>query len=245
MRVGTKRKKYVRSGRYKYRSSPYRYRRSPTDKYAAVMPRLNPTKGLYGFPDELITKVRYGDVYTLTSTTNAVAKNTFRMNSINDPDQTGVGHQVLYNDQLAALYNNYVVLGSKITVQFSLISNSTSVTQPSGPVVVGLLTETDSTSSSTLSTLMESSNSVSTFLNVSQGGNNIKTLKATFAPLRDLGLSSTDDTVGAAFNANPSQQFYCHAWMVETGLASPTSCNIKVMIEYTIKCKKLVDVTGS
>ena len=79
-------KKYQRRGRYKAKS-PYEKQL----KWTGYQPKLNPRSGIFGFPRELITKIRYSDIYTLTSTSSSIAKNVFRMNSINDLDQSGVG----------------------------------------------------------------------------------------------------------------------------------------------------------
>lgn len=200
---------------------------------------------VFGFPSELVTKVRYCDVYTLTSTSGSISKEVWRMNSINDPDYTGVGHQAMYHDQLSALYSHYVVLGSKLTCKFSPICNTITTTQPSGPMLIGLLAENNSTTSSTLSTLMENSNGYHTYLNLAEGGNNVKQLSVTYSPRKDLGLSPDDDTVSADFGANPSTTWYATAWMSETGLASPSSVNVAVTIEFTIRCSRLQDIAGS
>ena len=90
--MGTKGKKYSRSGRYKYRSgSLYRSRgaRWTPDRAAGSMPALSVSRGVRGFPTEIRTSLRYSDVITLTSTANAVANHVFRMNSLFDPDFTG------------------------------------------------------------------------------------------------------------------------------------------------------------
>jgi hypothetical protein len=48
---------------------------------------------------------------TLTLPAGARADQQFRLNSIFDPDYTGVGHQPLAHDQWALFYNHYVVTG--------------------------------------------------------------------------------------------------------------------------------------
>ena len=94
---------------------------SVEDRGAGYSPESQHPRGIFGFPDEFITTIRYVDVYTLTSASNGIAKQYMRMNSLFDPDQTGTGHQPYYFDQFAALYNRYTVLGSKANcrVQFA------------------------------------------------------------------------------------------------------------------------------
>lgn len=70
------------------------------------------------FPKQLFTKLNYVDNRQLTgSAAGAIQYHTYRHNDITDPDQSGVGHQALYNDQLTGIYGSYCVYGCKITVE--------------------------------------------------------------------------------------------------------------------------------
>lgn len=240
----------IQRGKRKYR--PYskkkrRYKRFGQENVVVspYMPRSIGGSVQYGFPDSLNFRLRYSEVFTLTSTAQAVAKQVFRANSLFDVDFTGVGHQPMYFDQISPLYSNYVVLGSKIKVLYSAIVNATTTTQPSGPFEIGLLGDPNGTTSSTASTLAETSGCKSTFLNLAQGGNNVKMLSATYSPTRDLGLSADDDTTGAAVGTNPTQTWYWTAWMRETGLATPSSLNIKVEVEWLVRFRRREDIAGS
>ena len=116
----------IRRGRFRRRPYPKqrrtrrRFAQSKTEALATRQ-KVSVPRGIFGFPDEFITTIRYVDVYTLTSASNGIAKQYMRMNSLFDPDQTGTGHQPYYFDQFAALYNRYTVLGSKLTAEFSLL----------------------------------------------------------------------------------------------------------------------------
>ena len=112
----------------RFRRRPYPKQRRTRRRFAqsktealATRQKVSVPRGIFGFPDEFITTIRYVDVYTLTSASNGIAKQYMRMNSLFDPDQTGTGHQPYYFDQFAALYNRYTVLGSKLTAEFSLL----------------------------------------------------------------------------------------------------------------------------
>lgn len=81
---------------------------------AQLIPGLSPGKQ-WGFPNSIITKLRYGSLIQLNSTTiTPLARHLFRCNSCFDPDFTGVGHQPLYYDSYTAIYDQYVVIGAKI-----------------------------------------------------------------------------------------------------------------------------------
>lgn len=63
-------------------------------------------KSLSPLPQRYITKMKYME----TITTSALGDFQFRLNSIYDPNFTGVGHQPYGFDQLSAIYNRYRVI---------------------------------------------------------------------------------------------------------------------------------------
>lgn len=75
-----------------------------------------------GLPQKVLVKHKYVETFTLTAT-GVPSSYVFRANSMFDPNLTGVGHQPMYFDQYAALYNHYTVIGSKITFQFTSADN--------------------------------------------------------------------------------------------------------------------------
>lgn len=237
--------------KYSRRYSPYqrknvRGRKFPPSKTEALATRqkISVPRGVFGFPDEFITAVRYCESYTLTSTSGSIAKQYMRMNSIQDPDQTGTGHQPYLSDQITAVYNRYVVLKSKMTARFSCIENAITTTNPSGPFVVGVLTDDTASTSATLSTVLEQNTSIWRHLGGQYSGDKV-TLYSTYNPERDLGLSCDDDTVGAAVGSNPTLQWYGLAFAAEEGLASPSSVNCIIEVVYTVKFSQTKDVAGS
>lgn len=81
------------------------------------------------FPPTLRRKLLYSDVYAITSTGGNLGSQKFKLNSLYDPDSTGVGHQPRYLDQLlstvasTAPYSRYRVWGIKVTVTARNISD--------------------------------------------------------------------------------------------------------------------------
>jgi len=71
----------------------------------------NRTKG--PMPSEFVTQMSYASSFT---TPSGAPLRVFRMNSLFDPDRTGVGHQPYGRDQLANIYNRYRVNGFKYEV---------------------------------------------------------------------------------------------------------------------------------
>lgn len=83
------------------------------------------TPGVYrglGFPQQGRFNLRYVDRFDLTSTSAALASINLKANGLTTI-RSG-GHQPLYFDQIMALYNHYVVLGSKIKVTAALDSTA-------------------------------------------------------------------------------------------------------------------------
>lgn len=193
----------------------------------------------FGFPDRMITMLRYVDNLELTANAGVVAANVFRLNSCFDPDLSGVGHQPMYFDQFAGAvgsgpYSRYRVVSAKINVTFSINSPPSLGIANWGPVVVGLQTSASSgLYGTTLSALCEASNSTWSYLTDKSGGNNVKTLSATYYPRRDLGLGVDDDTITASYNANPSQVFHAIPWKVDPFGASHVSALIEIV--YTVE----------
>jgi len=72
---------------------------------------------LVGYPDRLRTILKWEDKYTLNSTAGSTANQVFRGNSPFDPDFTGVfGNSATYFGNLSAVYGQYVVLGSRLSI---------------------------------------------------------------------------------------------------------------------------------
>lgn len=203
--------------------------------YRSVIPRIrNPD---YGYPDKLVTKLRYVDIITLSALTSGIGSNVFRMNSLFDPDLSGTGHQPMYYDQLCgavgtAPYSRYRVISSVITCRFTMQSPPASnSTTNFGPVMVGLAgTNASGLYGASISALCEASNTQWTWLGDKSGGNNQKTLKATYIPSRDLGMNDGDDTLGALYNANPSEVFHCTPWKIDvSSTGASVSCAVEIV----------------
>lgn len=184
----------------------------------------------FGFPNSMITKLRYCDNLTLTSTAGVISRYLYAANGIFDPDITGIGHQPLYRDSYAVIYDQYVVLGAKITCVFS--NNGVF------PQVIGIVGEDDSVMTSVVTTACEQSNSFTTLQ--SAAGAPPMVLTCTFDPLRDFGVRVKDDGSSAtAVAANPSELWCFGVFMASSDLISTSTCQVKVTIEYTVKFTEL------
>lgn len=185
----------------------------------------------FGFPNTLITKLRYATFLDLTATGGSVAANVYAANGIFDPDITGVGHQPLYRDNYAAIYDQYVVLGSKIIVTY--LSSVTTLGH-----YIGIVGDDDATTSTNLETLMEQNNGVSTL--VGGAGAPPKTLVKTFSPLDAFGVDVKDDgSSSTAVGTNPAELFCYKVWACPADVTTLSHCYVKVEIVYVVKFTEL------
>lgn len=105
---GTTKKKYQRSLQTKFKTQGY-----------STVPR-------WGFPTRLAMRHKYAELTVLTSTTGSLATYVVSANSMYDPNVTAAGHQPMYFDELASIYDHYTVVSSccKITITTGSSSNA-------------------------------------------------------------------------------------------------------------------------
>lgn len=109
--------KAAKSGTMKDRSNK-RSRRKAKTQYSATW-TVNPSRGFGQLgPDKLRTRLRYCQSnQTLTCTTGVPTVRQYRLNSLFDPDFTGVGHQPYGFDQIVLMgYQAYCVYGVKYKI---------------------------------------------------------------------------------------------------------------------------------
>jgi hypothetical protein len=87
------------------------------------LPRSNPDPLL---PIRMRRTMRYSTQVQLDPTTS-VSVYQFRLNSLHDPDFTGTGHQPMGYDQFSALYQQWWVIGSRVTVDAVLLTSAVSI----------------------------------------------------------------------------------------------------------------------
>lgn len=174
----------------------------------------------------------------------------FSVNSLFDPDTTGTGHQPMYYDNYAQLYNRYKVNYAQITVTcINHQVNTDTAYQPltGAPVLnvnenyaykLAIVVDRDLTDyPTTMNRLIE------------EGGPNIKwrfvapslngklpKLFHSASPSRLTGLSFGDDTLQADIGASPSRQCYFAVLITSAdGTTDPPNVYCNVRIKYYVK----------
>lgn len=100
--------------KYKKKMSSKKRRYSSKKKSYGPLSRTLGT----GIPARTRTTLKYVQNVSLNSVAGAMGTQIFRATGPYDPDYAVGGHQPMYWDQMAALYNHYIVHKSKIYVQF-------------------------------------------------------------------------------------------------------------------------------
>lgn len=192
----------------------------------------------FGFPDRIITKVRYHDIVTLSSTAGAVGKWLFRANSTFDPDFTGTGHQPLYRDNLAAIYDHYSVL--ECVVKGKLCNTSATA-----PFTIGVVIDDDSSTGTTLTTLCEQNHSKHTFLPPLAGSLSSHTFNVKWDPVTFLGIDPfVTEGYKTPVGSNPGEESYITFFAASVD-GSTSSIVLDITMEYTVLWTELTSPTQS
>jgi hypothetical protein len=207
----------------------------PTD--VARFTRLG--KQVYGFPPNLYTRLRYADSYTLTSSVGAVAKQTMLINSLFDPDSTGGGHQPLYRDTFAGLYNHYAVISARATVTF--VSNTASV-----PMLCGAVFDDDTTTSTTYYVLIEQSKGVHAMIAGSTGSLSRETLHVEWSAKEFLGIDPfASEQYKTPVGSNPTELTSLLLWSAPADGSTTSSTTMLISIEFDVHWSELATQLGS
>lgn len=219
-----RRKNTKRTYRRRPRTRRYTRRRRPTN-YSGANARP--------FSDKYRYKMRYCEEVAINGGVATFGFNTFSMNSLFDPNTTGTGHQPMGFDQLAAIYNRYIVTGAKITATFAF---SPADAQPSW---VGLTVHENSTFSGTstpVEELIEQGKTVYRCISAGDGGQPIVTLSRSISHRKEFSvrdLMGNIEEYGALVTGSPANGLFATAWIAGAGGLSSPGCDVMVKIEYT------------
>ncbi len=182
--------------------------------------------------------MRYSDFHSATSTTGSIGSRLYRWNSTFDPDQTGVGHQPLYRDTYAAIYNHYSVIRARAIIRITYVDADS-------PMFVCINTEDDSSISATVQTLAEQSHGISTMLTPLSGSHSYKEFVVNWDCKEVLGIDPyITESYKTAVGSNPSEESYL---VVSCATADATTASIsyQIILEQTVLWSELSTPTQS
>lgn len=183
-----------------------------------------------GVPDRVRAKLKYSDIIEMITGVGGGVVYSFRGNSIYDPDYSATGHQPLYHDNYASLYEQYVVRGAKI--QLKAVNHGTSMS-----CVLMCVASTDvftSTDVNAQSTLEQTYSRRTAVLPVASNTPSQLSLYASSAKVMGLRQSQVlDDEYSAPFGQNPTDMWYFNLGaMAMDGATTGQTIRVQVLITY-------------
>ncbi len=196
--------------------------------------RLAKQRGINtAFPHNRTVTLRYCDVISLDPAAGVVAKHQFRANSIFDPDSTGVGHQPKGRDEWAEFYHHYVVVGAKITCQFT----GSGTNQPGAILGVGLVPTTGGLGS-TPGDIAENGTANWQVGGVSANDSLNHSITAFYSAKQFYNITDIKDNIdrlGASIGSNPSEDVFFEVFFGPlNGTVDLVRSDILVTIEYIV-----------
>lgn len=230
--VSTYRKTFRRSSKgYKARKAGNT--KGFKSKYRSVV-KYNPRGSIFG--KQYFAKLKYQTLVELSTISSVMVFHTFKLNSLYDPDDTGVGGQPLMYDTLCgntvttAPFSNYRVCGAKIKAY--LVNDNSSGTT-SGAFFIhwryGLAGTLDS-----ISELGEQPNTIVTDIGVTNSSKGIKCLSKYVSMKKMMGIKDLkdDDNTAGAYNADPAKIVRCDIGWQPYNSAVTSDVFVRVKITY-------------
>jgi len=184
------------------------------------------------FPNKYRCFMRYSEDIDITVTTGH-GEHLMSANGMFDPNITGTGHQPLYFDQLAAIYDHYTVLNS--TCKFTITDGSAAAW------TISMYIDDDTTTGTTTSANLplERPGSVSV---VCVPLNYNKPIRKRWSAVSTFGSNPMDDTtMQGSGTQNPSEQSYFVAHFFDALLNSHT-LNVRVDMTFDVVWDELVSI---
>lgn len=179
-----------------------------------------------GIPSSVFMKMKYSDIYVPTTTTSPFS-HFFNLNGMYDVDQTGIGHQPFYFDQLTQLYSRYTVYGCKAVITASCAT---------GLSVVGLRPQRDTVGLPNAVQIAERPAQAHMLLSSSAGS---KTIARYFDISKLFGVTRSainDETSYSGTNgANPTSLQYLQVITQHPDSATTQTTAVEITLTYYVK----------
>jgi hypothetical protein len=196
-------------------------------------------RNVFGFPPKMMSRLRYIDTYTITSSVGSTGKQVIYINSTFDPDNTGTGHQPMYRDTYAALYDHYAVVSAKARVKFFN-------TEAAGLLACGVVIDDDNaTVGLAVQTIRELSLGDSVVLPPLAGSLSTHTFTVEWDCKKILGIDPySSEEYKTAVGSNPTEisALLLHVTNLAGGTAS---YGVDVELEQTVLWTELATAAGS
>lgn len=197
-------------------------------KRLARKPTSLVNRALHPIPQRFITKMKYAELVT----TDGNGHFYFNLNSVFDPNRSGIGHQPYGHDTLQTLYNRYRVISCGWRIQPTAIS-----TTAIWPLQIASIPANEQLIFGTLSEVRE--NPRAKYI-VQNPGAGVMTLSGkSYLPSlvgRNKAQYMADDRYQAIMGASPNEQAILNVVCSANGTDTPTpGALFNVMLEYTVE----------
>lgn len=185
------------------------------------------------FPAKMVCRMRYYDQISIDPSAATTVHHLFRANGINDPDQSGTGHQPYGYDTYGLIYNHNRVLRSTIVVKCISAGSDG---------VWGISRTDDATVSSDQTTNVEQKGTVFDHVHAKYNGTAPSQLTNYFDTKYYVNKNNQD----CAWNTNPADPMFFDIWCQGYGLAdNPAASAFAVAITYDVLMWELKDLGQS
>jgi len=198
-------------------------RSRPSKKRKVVAKPTRVSVGRQPFPMQLVNTLKYVEQVTLTVTTG-FGKYVLSCNGMFDPNITGTGHQPLYFDTCADIYDHYTVLRSRAKFTFAPTVQTT-------PMLCTVYIDDDTTTKTDATQALEMPGALGS-LAIPGGSKNSAVLRPSWDAVKTFGPNPmANDNLQGTSAANPTEQSYyvCHVYDAAGGTSQ---VQLLVEIEY-------------
>jgi len=214
---------------------------------------------LGNFPSTKTVALRYLDNFTLDASATGSAVHVFSINSIYDPNVSGVGHQPMFHDNYQSIYGSYRVNYATITVVplATHVVNTTTANQVDGTNIGDnffynanqrgcrlwiLRDESTIDYPTNVDTLIEEGNQNLVWRYCPQNtSQKMPILRSSGWPHKVLSTDRKDDTLQSVFGSNPAKQCYFVVGCSSIGgSANPDVLIFQCIITYNVTFFNLI-----
>lgn len=208
-----------------------RARRSRRGKKSAgtVMKARGLTSAPLIFPSQFRGRLNYDTLLQLAPAASAVAYNTFRLNSVYDPDYSGVGTAAYGYSALAALYGRYRVLGYSVHISYTNLSTTLPLT------VFAVATPVTTVGTGITQILSQRRTWFSGLSTANGNGTKEHSFSGPVGAIYGVPAAQVrnEDDFASVTGNNPNNGIYAHIGAFNNG-ASAGTLNIQVRIQYDV-----------
>ena len=215
----------------------------PTSKANFVAPiAVTFPKAIYGFPDKLVTTLKYSQMINFTGSASPTAQ-VFAINSAFDPDFSGTGHQPSYYDKFTSVYARYFV--SEACLDVTISNESATV-----PINYAVVYSDQNIGGNSVEELSEAQYSEYGIVGV-LASNPVK--RVTLPPISmaklmgttPKGILEADDNMYAAVGSSPSDVAWGIVRLGSTDLTTAITARARCVLTMRIAFKDLLTQSSS